>query len=501
MAEGRDMSSRSNRSSEMVVNDPQNVRRNANSPRLSHHMPFHLIELGALLGDLFVILLAAVVSGVGYQKIVLENTGDIDTFLAIGALVFANFFALTSAQHNYRPTNLINTGRQFRYVTLNWLFIFFILTAVAFTLKIATNFSRGSTLSFFVLGLVCLLTFRWLLARYLKRALAAGAFAEQSIILISERGQQSTSRALDELRQCGYRPVKTVEISSAEIDSTGVTTSLHQKIQKIVSVSQSEHVDYIFLLLKWNKPHLIRNLVQMLRALPIPVHLLPDENVEAFMAERSGNIGTTFTVELQRAPLSNAERAFKRTFDVISAAIILVLLSPLMVLTALMIKLDSPGPALFRQKRNGFNGSVFSIYKFRSMRVLEDGARIQQATRDDPRVTRLGRWLRRTSIDELPQLFNVLIGDMSLVGPRPHAVAHNNEYQTVVSNYAFRHHVKPGITGWAQVNGLRGETQTVEHMAKRVEFDLWYINHWSLWLDLRIIIKTALMTARQPSAY
>jgi lipopolysaccharide/colanic/teichoic acid biosynthesis glycosyltransferase len=135
------------------------------------------------------------------------------------------------------------------------------------------------------------------------------------------------------------------------------------------------------------------------------------------------------------------------------------------------------------------------------MRVLEDGDRIQQATRNDPRVTRLGLWLRRTSIDELPQLLNVLLGDMSLVGPRPHAIAHNNEYQTVVSNYAFRHHVKPGITGWAQVNGFRGETQTVDIMAKRVEFDLWYINHWSLWLDLRIMFKTMLMAYRQPSAY
>lgn len=239
----------------------------------------------------------------------------------------------------------------------------------------------------------------------------------------------------------------------------------------------------------------------MLRALPIPVHLLPDENVETFLSARGGNIGTTFTVELQRAPLSHSERTLKRTFDVMSAAAILILLSPLILLTALMIKLDSPGPTLFRQKRNGFNGSVFSIYKFRSMRVLEDGPHIQQATRDDPRVTRLGHWLRRTSIDELPQLFNVLIGDMSLVGPRPHAVAHNNEYQTVVSNYAFRHHVKPGITGWAQVNGFRGQTQTIDLMAKRVEYDLWYINHWSLWLDLRIIIKTVLMTARQPSAY
>jgi Undecaprenyl-phosphate glucose phosphotransferase len=306
---------------------------------------------------------------------------------------------------------------------------------------------------------------------------------------------------LDELRQCGYRPVKTVEITSAEIDSTGVTTSLGQKIQNIVSVSQNEPVDYIFLLLKWNKPQLINNLVQMLRALPIPVHLLPDENVETFLSARSGNIGTTFTVELQRAPLSRSEQMLKRAFDIVSAMAILILLSPLMLLTALMIKLDSPGPVLFRQKRNGFNSSEFLIYKFRSMRVLEDGAHIQQATRNDPRFTRLGRWLRRTSIDELPQLFNVLIGDMSLVGPRPHAVAHNNEYQTVVSNYAFRHHVKPGITGWAQVNGFRGQTQTIDLMAKRVEFDLWYINHWSLWLDLRIIIKTALTTVSQPSAY
>jgi undecaprenyl-phosphate galactose phosphotransferase/putative colanic acid biosynthesis UDP-glucose lipid carrier transferase len=172
-----------------------------------------------------------------------------------------------------------------------------------------------------------------------------------------------------------------------------------------------------------------------------------------------------------------------------------------MLLAALLIKFDSRGPVLFRQKRNGFNGRVFAIYKFRSMRVLEDGERIQQATRDDPRVTRIGRWLRRTSVDELPQLFNVLWGDMSLVGPRPHAVAHNNDYQSVVSNYAFRHHVKPGITGWAQVNGLRGETQTVEIMAKRVEYDLWYINHWSLWLDLRILVKTLFLAYRQPTAY
>jgi lipopolysaccharide/colanic/teichoic acid biosynthesis glycosyltransferase len=172
----------------------------------------------------------------------------------------------------------------------------------------------------------------------------------------------------------------------------------------------------------------------------------------------------------------------------------------LMLMTALLIKVDSPGPVLFLQNRNGFNGRTFRIVKFRTMHVLEDGDDIRQATRADPRVTRLGWWLRRANIDELPQLFNVLQGDMSLVGPRPHAVAHNSEFEKLVANYAFRHHVRPGITGWAQVNGYRGETPTPEVMAKRVEFDIWYINNWSIWTDIRILFRT-LVLGIQPTAY
>jgi undecaprenyl-phosphate galactose phosphotransferase/putative colanic acid biosynthesis UDP-glucose lipid carrier transferase len=497
------MSSRLDRNSEATVANPS-VFMTPKSSASSHsprRLPFHLIEPVALVSDLGVILLASVLAGAGYQWLFLDAYGDIGTFLAIGALVFANFFALTSAQQNYRATNLINIGRQVRYVTLNWLFIFFILMAVAFALKISGTFSRGSTLSFLAIGWVSLVSFRTLLAKYLRRSLAEGTFAQQRIVLITEHGHQTTSRALAELNNCGYRPVKTFELTSAEIDATGVSKTLKRKIQDIISVSQSEGADFIFLLLKWDQPQLINNLVRMLRALPIPVHLLPDENVAAFLTARAGNIGTTFTVELQRAPLTETEQLLKRAFDLVVATGMIVLLSPLMLITALLIKLDSRGPVLFRQKRNGFNGRVFSIYKFRTMRVLEDGDTIRQATRDDPRVTRLGRWLRRTSIDELPQLLNVLSGDMSVVGPRPHAVAHNNEYQALVSNYAFRHHVKPGITGWAQVNGFRGQTQTVDLMAKRVEYDLWYINHWSLWLDLRIILKTVVMASHQPTAY
>jgi exopolysaccharide biosynthesis polyprenyl glycosylphosphotransferase len=173
----------------------------------------------------------------------------------------------------------------------------------------------------------------------------------------------------------------------------------------------------------------------------------------------------------------------------------------LLLITALLIKLDSPGPILFLQKRNGFSGHAFEIFKFRTMHVLENGGDVAQATRNDPRLTRIGRWLRRSSIDELPQLFNVLKGEMSLVGPRPHATSHNSKYEKLIANYAFRHHVKPGLTGWAQVNGHRGETRQIEQMERRVEHDLWYINNWSLSLDLKILLKTVYVTLLQRGAY
>jgi undecaprenyl-phosphate galactose phosphotransferase/putative colanic acid biosynthesis UDP-glucose lipid carrier transferase len=178
-----------------------------------------------------------------------------------------------------------------------------------------------------------------------------------------------------------------------------------------------------------------------------------------------------------------------------------LLLLPLLVLTSVIVKLDSSGPILFRQTRHGFNGKAFKILKFRTMFVLEDGDTIRQASRDDGRVTRIGAWLRRTSIDELPQLFNVLMGDMSIVGPRPHAAAHDHHFENVIGKYAYRHHVKPGITGWAQVNGFRGETPTIEAMKARVDLDIWYVNNWSLLLDAVIILRTLAEVFRARNAY
>ena len=199
---------------------------------------------------------------------------------------------------------------------------------------------------------------------------------------------------------------------------------------------------------------------------------------------------------IQRLALTSVERAVKRALDLIVSITAIVLSSPLFLIVAVAIKLDSPGPVIFRQRRIGLEAREFIILKFRTMTVLEDGPVVTQACRDDRRVTYIGKFLRRSSLDELPQLFNVLRGDMSLVGPRPHALAHDDHYRVQIAGYACRHYVKPGITGWAQVNGLRGETASLKQMADRVKLDRWYISNWSLGLDLNILLRTCFEVLR-----
>ena len=207
------------------------------------------------------------------------------------------------------------------------------------------------------------------------------------------------------------------------------------------------------------------------------------------------------SLQLTRMPLSRLELIEKRAFDLLFASIALLLLTPVLVVAAILIKLDSAGPVFFLQHRYGFNQKPFRIFKFRTMGSLDDGPVVQQAKKDDPRVTRVGAWLRRWNLDELPQLFNVIKGDMSLVGPRPHALSHDREYEQRIARYACRHNVKPGITGWAQIHGFRGETDTDEKMRKRVEHDLYYIDNWSLPLNLQIMIRTVFSPASYRNAY
>lgn len=232
----------------------------------------------------------------------------------------------------------------------------------------------------------------------------------------------------------------------------------------------------------------------------LPVRYVPDLSVLRLLQHRASEVEGLTVIELNATPLDGPEALIKIVLDKALSTLALLLFSPLLLMLAALIRLDSPGPALFAQRRHGGGGRIIHVFKFRTMR--EDGQTdAQQAQRNDPRITRVGAFLRRTSLDELPQLLNVLRGDMSLVGPRPHPLALNSEYRDQLDTYMRRHRVKPGITGWAQINGYRGETNTLEKMQKRLEYDLYYIEHWSLWLDIRILAKTALFGWSNRNAY
>jgi Undecaprenyl-phosphate glucose phosphotransferase len=459
------------------------------------------VESSVSVADVLLIVTAAVASSSAHQWATAGEVGNVLPFFGLGLIVAVNFTGIMTARRNYPLKRLTLFGKQARETIIVWSGIYGLLAVVAFTMKISTEFSRGAVVLFFAGGLLGLLALRRLAADVILKSLANGSFARRKIIVVAEKDQNLSSQPLNELRRCGYHPVRTCEISTEEIASLGITRSLRLKLADVIQVARHEAIEDIYVLIRWHHHRTIDKILNVLAVLPVSVHLVPDENAARFLNYPIANIGETWTTVLRRTPLTRVEQAAKCCFDLVFATAALLSLLPLMWVTALLIKLDSRGPIFFLQKRNGFNDQTFEIFKFRTMHVLEDGPMVMQATRNDPRVTRLGRWLRRSSIDELPQLINVLKGDMSLVGPRPHATSHNSKYEKLIANYARRHHVKPGLTGWAQVNGYRGETSDVEQMERRLEHDLWYINNWSLWLDIRIVMRTALVALRQDTAF
>lgn len=246
----------------------------------------------------------------------------------------------------------------------------------------------------------------------------------------------------------------------------------------------------------------MRQILVSLRHCTADIRMVPDIFGFSLLNHSLGEVAGIPVINLSSTPMVGVNRVVKAIEDRVIASIILLLISPLMICVALGIKLTSAGPVFFRQERLGYDGRVFRVWKFRSMKVHQEReGKVTQAKKNDSRITPFGAFLRRTSLDELPQFFNVLDGSMSIVGPRPHAVAHNEEYKDLVDRYMRRHKVKPGITGWAQVNGFRGETDTLEKMEKRVEYDLYYIEHWSLLFDLKIIFMTIFKGFVNPNAY
>ncbi|MFN0164375.1 MAG: undecaprenyl-phosphate glucose phosphotransferase [Burkholderiales bacterium] len=283
---------------------------------------------------------------------------------------------------------------------------------------------------------------------------------------------------------------------------TGTTDhALLGKLADLPRYARENRVQLIYLSLPMASQPRILSVLSDLKDTTASIYFVPDMFVTDLIQGRSGQVYGMPVISVCETPFRGANGVIKRLSDLVLATLILVLMLPVMLLIALAIKLDSRGPVIFKQRRYGLDGEEIQVYKFRSMSVTEDGAQIVQVSRNDARVTHVGAFLRRTSLDELPQFVNVLQGRMSIVGPRPHAVAHNEMYRKLITGYMLRHKVRPGITGWAQVNGFRGETRELEKMKARVDYDLDYLRNWSLALDLRIIIKTVLVVFRDQGAY
>ncbi len=272
-------------------------------------------------------------------------------------------------------------------------------------------------------------------------------------------------------------------------------------ISKLADYVRANPIDVIYIALPMaSQPRIVR-LLEDLRDTTVSIYFVPDIFVFDLIQARVGSIGGLPVVAVCETPFRGVNGVAKRISDFVLALLILLLISPLMLAIALGVKLSSPGPILFKQRRYGLDGKRIVVYKFRSMTVAEDGDVVKQATQNDSRVTKFGAFLRKTSLDELPQFINVLQGRMSVVGPRPHAVAHNEMYRKLIRGYMIRHKVRPGITGLAQVNGYRGETETVDKMKARIEYDLAYLRSWSLLLDLQIILKTVVVVLQKQNAY
>ena len=456
----------------------------------------HLFGLTALVVDFLVIVAMSVAVGVGYHLYISDGPGEIITFLRFGSLIGLFYLVIQSAAKRYETREVSQDRAILRHTFRAWTLAFFCTFCVAFLLKEMNVFSRGSVILHYVAGFAVLAVLRLVLVRIAHSGLARGWLASRRVLLLGTDEEIRNFRAQHGAVPTGFQIAGAGILPGLPSSNTSLeeVARYDAALRGIADTARRLHVEEILVLVPWSDRINIEHCVDALMTVPAAVHLGPEKIFTRFKDIEISRIGTAATLQLTRVPLTPLEVLAKRTFDFAAAFAGLVALAPLFALIAVLIKLDSRGPVLFTQRRHGFNQHQFRIVKFRTMTTADDGDVVPQATRDDPRITRIGTILRRWNLDELPQLINVLAGDMSIVGPRPHAVAHNNDYQDRIALYARRHNVKPGITGWAQIHGLRGRTDTDDKMRARVEHDLYYIDNWSIWLDLYIIAMTLFST-------
>lgn len=420
-----------------------------------------------------------------------------------GSAAIAVYFIAAEFSGLYRNWRGARSYRELVCVFATWALSVFVLLVLGFATRYAADTPRSLVVAW-LLTTPALIAGGRIVLRRGQRALRAHGLNTRSfaVVGVNELGVQ-LARNIDDAPEMGLKLAGFYDDRPAErtAELPADVGRCVGNIDELVGQARAGEVDMIFITLPMRAEDRIRGVLQKLSDSTASVYIVPDFFVFELLHSRWTNVGGLPAVSIFENPLYGVDGLLKRTFDLVVAGLLLGLLAvPLAVLAAL-VKLTSRGPVLFRQKRYGLDGREILVWKFRSMKVTEDGAQVVQATKNDARVTPLGAILRKTSLDELPQLFNVIDGSMSLVGPRPHASAHNEQYRTLIQGYMLRHKVRPGITGLAQVSGWRGETDTLEKMENRIECDHRYIREWSLGLDLQILFKTIFVVFSRQNAY
>lgn len=438
--------------------------------------------------------LAAVFAGCGLAYLMRFGYEPVGTRFILATVLMGLLVLLVNfGASNYSQWRTVSVLRMLLNLLRSWILVALIMTAIIYFAQVAVQFSRLWVGFSLVFSYVIAAGIRVAVRLILARVRAAGK-NRRGVFLI---GPAAT--LLDVARRMRSNPGEGYGI--AGIKRVKEAMSDAELVDVARRVSESGAVE-VWICMPLEMGGTVKGLMYSLRNETAEVRYFPKFSDSLLLNHRVSHVLGQYSIDLSVTPINGPARVLKRLEDLILGLILLLMILPVCLGVAVAIKVTSPGPVLFKQYRTGINGKCFKVYKFRSMKMHQeqDGA-VTQAKKGDDRITPIGAFLRRTSLDELPQFYNVLQGRMSIVGPRPHALAHNEYYKDLVESYMRRHKVKPGITGWAQVNGLRGETDTLDKMRKRVEFDLWYIDNWSVWLDLRIIFLTVFKGFTNKNAY
>lgn len=430
------------------------------------------------------------------QNAVISSTSMVALFVSI-----ISFMLTAEAMELYRSWRTTPSITMIKYVSVAWCITAFATTSFAYFFPVMVPYGNATILTWLLASGPVLVGWRVVFREVLHVHRKSGHNTRSAIIVGATASGYNLANQLIENEHLGIRFKGFYDDRTMDRLPHEFHNQVFGDIERAVELAKSNKIDYIYIAMPMSAEKRIMEILNLCSDTTATVYIIPNFFMYNLVNARWQNVGSMQTLSVFDTPFQGASDVLKRVEDIVLSTLILGLISIPMLVIALGVKLTSAGPAIFKQTRYGLDGKKILVYKFRSMTAEDNGPQVKQATKNDMRITPFGAFLRRTSLDELPQFINVLQGRMSIVGPRPHAVAHNEEYRQLIEGYMLRHKVRPGITGWAQINGFRGETETINKMVKRVEFDLDYIHRWSVWLDVKIIFTTVFKGFIDKNAY